>query len=336
MRIERSTTTVSWIPSDLLEGMGRAATKMKIAHHDDPPPRSLGPDVEATIEALQVNDRFRFTNRLVAHIDVDDHGQVTGWGHDGGGLIGATTVGIGRGSITIPATKLDDIRPDPEASATSVRFVQTVGGRTGSPMPRTVPRPPFVQYVAPIVWTTLELTIHADGRHEAAMTGASAFPRHWVYGDDGELVAKSSAADYKAWMTGSFERRTPWGDEDSPALVTEVESRLEQQLHDDIMRGGAQPRIDRVAAGATVIEQGTVGGDAYLLLNGVLVVEVDGEQIAEIGPGAVFGVRAALEGGLRSSTVRAVTSCKLAAVPATQLDPQSLAQVAREHHREDA
>ena len=30
-------------------------------------------------------------------------------------------------------------------------------------MPRAVKHAPFVQYHAPIVWTTLELTIHADG-----------------------------------------------------------------------------------------------------------------------------------------------------------------------------
>ena len=41
MRIERSITTISWSPSDLLEGMGKVATRMKMAHHDPPPPDSL-------------------------------------------------------------------------------------------------------------------------------------------------------------------------------------------------------------------------------------------------------------------------------------------------------
>ncbi len=100
-------------------------------------------------------------------------------------------------------------------------------------------RPPFVQYSAPIVWTTLELTIHADGSHESAMTGASGFPRHWVFDHAGDLVAKSSLAEYKRWMNESFGRRTPWGDEDAPALVSEVESALERQLQESIMRGGA-------------------------------------------------------------------------------------------------
>ena len=47
-------------------------------------------------------------------------------------------------------------------------------------------------------------------------------------------------------MNESFGRRTPWGDEDGPALVTEVESLLERQLQEVIVRGGAKPTIREV------------------------------------------------------------------------------------------
>lgn len=93
-------------------------------------------------------------------------------------------------------------------------------------------------------------------------------------------------------MNESFGRRTPWGDEDSPALVTDVESALEKQLQQLIMRGGARPTIREVKAGKVLAEQGTRGAhgdELYLLLNGVLIVEVDGHQLAELGPGAVLG-----------------------------------------------
>ena len=43
-------------------------------------------------------------------------------------------------------------------------------------------------------------------------------------------------------------------------------------------------------------EQGAVDGELFLLLDGVLVVEVDGAEVAEVGPGAVVGERALLEG----------------------------------------
>ena len=111
-----------------------------------------------------------------------------------------------------------------------MRFVQTVGGRTALPAPRRVNHPPFVQFQAPTVWTTLALTIHADGRHEFELVGASPFPRHWVYDDDGKLAAKAGLADFKDWWRHSFGKHTPWGDEDSPALVTAVETALEREL----------------------------------------------------------------------------------------------------------
>ena len=76
-RIERTIAAVSWIPSDLLEGMGKAATKMKLAHHDPPPPDHLGDDMHVTLEGLRATDGFRFANELRAYIDVDDSGAIT-------------------------------------------------------------------------------------------------------------------------------------------------------------------------------------------------------------------------------------------------------------------
>ncbi len=116
MRIERSITTVSWIPSDLLEGMGKIATRMKMAHHDPPPPHQLGDDVPAAVEELRADDRFRFANQLRAFVDVDELGDIIGSGYCGGGVIGGTTVGLGVGSITIPAIKLHDLQGEPEMS----------------------------------------------------------------------------------------------------------------------------------------------------------------------------------------------------------------------------
>jgi hypothetical protein len=337
MRIERSITTVSWIPSDVMEGMGKMATRMKLAHHDPPPPDSLGGDVPAQLEVLRDADRFRFANHLSAFIDVDDSGAVTGSGYTAGGMIGATTVGLGVGSITIPAVKLPDRFAEPEQLPDgSVRFTQTVGGRTGAPMPRAVSRPPFVQYHAPIVWTTLQLTIHPDGSHQAEMVGASGFPRHWVFDTGGSLVAKSSVAEYKQWMNESFGRHTPWGDEDSPALVSEVETLLERELHESIMRGAKKPEIRTIQQGRTLCQQGDADdGKLYMLLNGVLAVEVDGEPLAEIGPGAVFGERAAVDGGgRRTATLRAVSDCKLAAAPLSGIDLDRLDRLAGVHRRE--
>ena len=117
-----------------------------------------------------------------------------------------------------------------------MRFVQTAGGRTGLPAPRRVRRRPFIQWQAPLVWTTLSLTITPTARAEHALEGASRFPRHWVYGGDGGLALKSGLTDFKDWYRQSFGQHSPWGDEDSEALVTAVESALERSLSAQLMR----------------------------------------------------------------------------------------------------
>ena len=249
--------------------------------------------------------------------------------------MGSTTLALSSRRATFAAVAFPDIQQEPEITATSARFVQTVGGHTAVPAPRRVNRPPFVAFEAPTVWTTLALTIHADGRVENEIVGASAFPRHWVYDADGALCQKVGLADFKEWWRRSFGKHTPWGDTDSEALATEVETALERELARVIMRDGPKPSFRRLKAGQLLTEQGARADDVYLLLNGVLVVEVDGEPLAELGPGAILGERAALEGGVRSASLKALTKAKVAAVPADRLDPTALAEVSTGHRREE-
>ena len=216
-----------------------------------------------------------------------------------------------------------------------MRFVQTSGGRTAVPMPRPVRRPPFVQWQSPLVWTTLSLTLHADGRAEYAVAGASRFPRHWIYDAGGHLAHKSGLTDYANWARESFGRHTPWGDEDSPALVTAVETALEQALSMQLMHGAARPRISQLEPGAELVRQGDFGQDIYLVLDGVIRVERDGNQLADYGPGAMLGERAVLEGGSRTSTLAAVTRCRVASIPAVQLSRSDLAELSTAHRREE-
>src|SRR5262249_55074269 len=156
------------------------------------------------------------------------------------------------------------------------------------------------------------LTIGADGTSESELLGASVFPRHWLYGADGTLTAKAGLADFKEWYQHSFGKHSPWGDEDSPAFVTTVETALERELSGLIMRGAAKPEIRSIKKDALLTEQGNPGDEVYLLLDGVLTVEVDGTPLAEVGPGAILGERAVIEGGRRTSTLRAATKCRVA------------------------
>lgn len=330
MRIESSVTSVSWIPSEAIEGLAKLPFQTGLTHYDQPPP-----DVLDDLDAWRRNDRFREANELRAFIEVED-GQIVAFGHLGKGHIGSTTVRVGPAAVTFPAVHLPDLQPEPVVGPESVRFVQTVGGRMGVPTPRPVPRKPYFQVWASIAWTTLAITINADGSSAYELVGASPFPRHWIYDNSGALVAKSGTIDFKTWFNDSFGEHTPWGDYDSPALVTTVETALERQLSQTIMRAGTKPKIRLLEPEESLVEQGQQGQELFLLLDGVLSVIVDGREIAEIGPGALLGERAFLEGGKRTSTLRAVTRCRVAVTSAEQLDQVALAAVATGHHREES
>lgn len=337
MRIGSSVTSISWIPSEAVTGLPRLPFSTGVAHYDEPPPEDIGAPEDGRLEELAATDRFRFANHLNAFLDVDDHGAITGYGFGAtsGGRIGSTRVRLGRAELDVGATALSDLQREPEVGDGWVRFTQTAGGRTGVPAPRAVRHPPFVQYHAPLGWSTLQLTLHTDGRVESDLPGASLFPRHWIYDHHGTLVRKSGVTDFADWWKHSFGKHTPWGDLDSPVLVTEVETALERQLSSTIMRGGRAPAFRKVKQGRPLVEQGQAGVELYLLLDGVMAVEVDGEVLAELGPGAVLGERALLEGGLRTATLRAMTPCRVAMATADDIDPAVLAELREGHRRED-
>jgi Cyclic nucleotide-binding domain len=331
MRFEASITSVSWIPSESISGMFKTGFSVGASHFDDPPP-----DVLQNLDGLFVAEAFRFANHLAAWIEVRN-GHIVDAGYAGRGYISRTTFGWGpHREVTFQPAAFPELRTDPEITATGARFSQTTGGRTGAPMPRAVRGKPFFQWLAPTVWTTLTLAIGADGSARGEMTGASSFPRHWIYDNDGQLVAKSGLADFREWLLTAHGEHSPWGHEETQPLVTVAESALERQLSATIMRGGAKPTVRKLAKGAVLTGQGEPGNDIYLLLDGVLSVWVDGTQVGELGPGAVVGERAMLEHSRRTATLRAVTDCVVAAAARDQIDRDSLASLAEGHHREDS
>ena len=156
--------------------------------------------------------------------------------------MGATTVKVGPLSRTFEAIGLPDIKQKPVRGDGLGAFVQTAGGRTGVPAPRRVRRRPFVQWQAPLVWTTLSLTIHADGRAKGDTDGREPLPATLGLRPMTDSSShKSGLADFKDWYRRSFGRHTPWGDTDSEALVTAVETALERSLSAQIMQGSAKP-----------------------------------------------------------------------------------------------
>jgi Cyclic nucleotide-binding domain len=323
MRIKSSVTAISWIPSDAIEGMPTLPFELGVARFDEPPPEHLE---EGDLERLRAEDRFREANLLTAWIDVED-GRIVGHGYEGTGLVGSTTFSLGITDITIPGVAFEVLRQEPEVEEDAVRFVQTVGGRAGFPAPRRVVGRPFVRIHSATAWTTLALTIRTDGTWEHQLTGASTFPRHWVYDHEGNLASKSGTIDFKTWYRQAHGERTPWGDEESEAFVAAAESALEREISRELMSGKMIPERRMLNPDDTLVEQGAEGNELYLVLDGILNVVIDGEEVAEIGPGAIVGEKALLEGGTRTATLSARTRSRIAVIPGDLIDKQELEEL---------
>jgi cyclic nucleotide-binding protein len=331
MRIESSVTSISWIPSEAVEGLPKLPFTFGVAHYDDPPPDRID-----HIETMHRADLFREANELKAWVEVEG-GKIVDYGSAGRGRIGLTRLKLGPKVIAVPAVAMPTLQ-DSEVGDGWVRFTQTAGGRTGMPAPRSVRGKPYFQINSAIAWTTLALTIHADGTSEYELAGASTFPRHWIYGSDGTLAQKSGVIDFDKWYREAHEQNTPWGKEDSPAVVTAVESAVERDLSLEIMGGEGRRTPQPLAAGDHLVEQGDASEGSnivYLVLDGVLEVVVDGEVVGELGPGAIVGERAQLENGTRTATLRAKTAGKVIGVRGEELSREALEQVSAGRSRED-
>jgi hypothetical protein len=299
-----------------------------IGHYDQAPPDRVSRD---DLESLRQQDRYRFANHLSVWAEVED-GRIIDAGYDGTGYVGSTTARLGL-SVTIPGVAFPVLQDPPRIEADSVRFVQTAGGRTGAPLPHRIERPPFVRMTAPTAWTTLGLTVGSNGDSDFELVGASPFPRHWIYDGDGDLAAKSGLIDFSEWTRVNDHDHTPWHDFERKVLMSEVESQVERDLSNSVMSG--RPALTRIDEGAALITQGQTGGAIFLVLDGMLRVSVDGKEIAELGPGAIVGERAVLEGGQATATVTAMTPVRAASIPSDELDRSALEEVAAGHRREE-
>jgi hypothetical protein len=96
MRFRASVTTVSWIPSESVPGIGKMVFASGMGHYDDPPPDTLG-----DLEALRHADRFRFAHHLAGWIEVTDDRVVhAGYQPDSGLTMGSTLLWVlGRGRL---------------------------------------------------------------------------------------------------------------------------------------------------------------------------------------------------------------------------------------------
>jgi hypothetical protein len=328
MRIESSVTAISWIPSEAIEGMPKIPFEVGIGHYDEPPPDRLA---KGDLEQLRDDDRFREANDLRAWIEVEN-GKIVDYGHEGREFVGRTTFRFGPKEIVFQGIPFETLRPEPEQRDDEVRFVQTVGGRAGFPAPRRVKGRPFFRVSSATAWTTLALTIRADGSSEHELVGASPFPRHWIYDRDGNLAQKAGTVDFKTWYREAHGEHTPWGDEDSQPFVAQAESALERELSRALMETKLPRR--KLRQDERLVEQGEPGNELYLVLDGVLAAVVDGEEIAQVGPGAILGEGAIVGEGVRNATLRACTPARVAVIEPELIDREAMETLAAGRRRD--
>ena len=303
-----------------------------LSHYDEPPPGELG-----DIEELRAADRFRFANVLRAWIEVSDDGEITGAGYGGGGLMGSTMLKLGGLRYRFQAVKLDDIQREAERSPGWVKFTQTVGGRTGGADAPAGEAPALRAVAAPPVWTTLTLTVHADGTAEPGDYRGQRVPAALGVRADGPAEPQVRPDRLRRLVRQVVRQAQPVGRRGLPGAGDRGRDGAgTDPVGAADARCGQAHAIGPLSAGDVVVRQGKPGTSVFLVLDGVIRVERDGDQLAEYGPGAILGERARSRGGVRTSTLVAVTDCRVASVEASQFDHDALVELSGGHRREDA
>ena len=82
-------------------------------------------------------------------------------------------------------------------------------------------------------------------------------------------------------------RHMPWRDHEPATQVIAAGTALERRLSRQLIAAG--PSVRTLRRGATLVKQGAAGGELFLLLEGSLAVEVDGDRVGEVGRGRSWG-----------------------------------------------
>ena len=97
-------------------------------------------------------------------------------------------------------------------------------------------------------------------------------------------------------------------------------SYLEHLKNVALFSGCSQRDLEKIAkagdevsmpAGTYVVDQGQTGREAFVVLEGTVVVKRNNKKVATLGPGTVVGELSLLDHGPRTATVVCETDCKL-------------------------
>jgi CRP-like cAMP-binding protein len=99
------------------------------------------------------------------------------------------------------------------------------------------------------------------------------------------------------------------------------------------MKGDAEMPRRKLKPDESLVEEGDPGDELFLVLDGVLAAVVDGEEIAQVGPGAILGEGAIVDEGTRGATLRACTAARVAVIEPDMIDRDAMETLAAGRRR---
>ena len=217
-----------------------------IAHYDDPPPEVIGRPRGAArgrpLPLRQPAARPGSRSRT---------GRSSGHGHGGQGLIGSTTLRLGqaRGHVR-GRSRCPTCGPSPRSATAGSASCRPPAGAPACPPRGAVRPPPFVQFGAPLAWTTLALTMHADGSVRARAGRRQPVPpplglrrRRQARGQvrPHRLQARGTAAPSASTRRGATRTRRRWSPRSRPRSSASCRRRS--------CAAGRSPTVRKIKAG---------------------------------------------------------------------------------------
>jgi CRP-like cAMP-binding protein len=103
---------------------------------------------------------------------------------------------------------------------------------------------------------------------------------------------------------------------------------VEQRLIDQILHHPVPPTVREIEADTDLFKQGYFAQAVHVVLSGEMMVVVDGEEVAHLGPGSVFGEMAMLGRRVRTGTITALVPTTIASRGESSVEREDLRELA--------
>lgn len=103
---------------------------------------------------------------------------------------------------------------------------------------------------------------------------------------------------------------------------------VEQRLIDQILHHPVPPTVREVEADTDLFKQGYFAQSVHLVLDGEMSVVVDGQEVARLSPGSVFGEMAMLGTRVRTGTITALVPTTIASRGEASVEREDLRELA--------